>query len=255
MAKFSKKKKLILFISWIGVIFVGGYYYGRSTSIKWDDEGTAYLYMCHASHWSKTANGRILVMGMRDGVYTFDGQHMHNDPDWEAIAKEKFPVVGGEEYQHWLDTMVEGIAVAGATKLAVETYGSRVTEMLEGLSKREWAILTVASAGSFAAGYGLGHQFTENFNAPKFRAALNDEKNWNKVWEFKQRMLQAKANLDTASKNLAVLKQVGADDPDEARKTAKLEEQTKKQYDLIYSFDPELRNFVPVEQASKQPHL
>jgi hypothetical protein len=253
MAKLSKKRKLILFISWVGAIFAGGYYYGRSTSIKWDDEGTAYLYMCHASHWSNSASGPILVMQMRDGTYAFDDQHVREDPNIEAIVREKYPVVGGEEYQHWLDTMVEGIAVAGTTKLAVETYGSRVTKMLEGLSKREWAILTGASAGSFAGGYVLGHRFTENFDAPKFRAALDDDKTWKRVWEFKQKLLQAKANLDTASKNLAALKQVQTGDSGKNAATEKLEEQNKKQYDLIYGFDPDLRNFVPVRQATKQP--
>jgi hypothetical protein len=158
MATLSKKSKLILFLSWIALVFAGGYYYGRSTSVKWDDEETAYLYMCHASHWRNAPNARVLVMQMPDGAYVFDGQHVHNDPNWEAIVQKKFPVEGGEEYQHWLDTMVESIAVAGTTKVAVETYCSRVTKALEGLSRREWAILSVASAGAFAGGYTIGLQ-------------------------------------------------------------------------------------------------
>jgi hypothetical protein len=253
MAKISRKKKLLLFVSWVGVVFAGGYYYGRSTSIKWDDEGTAYLYMCHTSHWSNSAKGRMLVMQMSDAAYSFDGQHAHTDPNWEAVAKEKFPIVGGEEYQHWLDTTVESIAAAGATKVAVETYGSRVTEALEGLSKREWAILTVASAGSFAGGYALGHKFTENFSAPKFHAAIEDDETWKKVWQFKENLLRAKAQLDETEKNLAVLKQVQTDDSKQRAETKKLEERVKKQSELIYGFDPDLRNYVPVNQANKQP--
>jgi hypothetical protein len=252
MAKLSKKKRLLLFVSWVAVVFAGGYYYGRSTSIKWDDEETAYLYMGRSSHWIHTANGRELFLHMPDGIYTFDGQHAHHDLNVEAIVAQKYPVVGGEEYQHWTDSMVEDIAAAGATKIAVDTYGSRVTQALEGLSKREWVILTAASAGSFAVGYVLGHRFTEDFNAPKFHAALDDDKTWKRVWDLKQNLLQIKANLDTASKNLAVINEGEAGSSKENADAKKLAEQIKKQYKLVYDFDPDLRNDFPIQEPKNQ---
>lgn len=253
MAKLNKKTMLVLFASWIGVVFAGGYYYGRSTSTKWNDEETAYLYMCHASHWDNPLNPHILFLHMPDGSYAFDGQHVVENPDWGETLSRHLPVVGREEYQNWLDTTVEGIAAAGATQLVAKTYGLSTSKTLERMSKNEWSILAIASAGSFAAGYVLGHRFTEDFHAPKFRAALEDDKTWNKVWTLRKNLLQAKATLDRRTAALAEIKENRIEDAHKRAMIVALEGETKKEYALIYSLDPDLRTSTPLQPTQAQP--
>jgi hypothetical protein len=241
--KKTTKRKLILLVGWLALAFAGGYFYGRKTSIKWNDENTAFTYICHASRRIDTPAGTRLVMQMPKAIYVFDGQHVRSDPNWEEISKEKLPVVGGEEYQRWFDDLAEAVAAAGAKVVAEETLGSRVVDTLEGMSKREWIIVTAVSAGSFAGGYSLGHTFKEDFDAPKFRSALDDDKTWIKVWQYKQSLLEAKAKVDSASADLAVLKADPPVDAQEKKKLDDLEKNVNKQYQLLCRFEPQLRNY------------
>ena len=241
--KKATKKRLILLVGWLALAFAGGYFYGRKTSVQWNDENTAFTYICHASHSIRTPAGTMLIMQMPKAIYVFDGQHVRSNPNWEEISKEKLPVVGGEEYQRWLDDLAEAVAAAGAKVVAEETLGSRVVDTLEGMSKREWVVVTVVSAGSFAGGYFLGHTFKEDFDAPKFQSALDDDKTWIKVWQYKQSLLEAKANVDATAANIAVLK---ADPPVDAQERKKLDDEEKnvnKEYELLYRFEPQLRNY------------
>jgi hypothetical protein len=58
--KAAKTKKLILLFGWLGLLFAGGYFYGRKASVVWNDD-QIFLYMCRASHWIHTATGKGLT--------------------------------------------------------------------------------------------------------------------------------------------------------------------------------------------------
>jgi hypothetical protein len=249
----AKTRRLILFFSWLGLALAGGYFYGRKTSVNWNDEGTAFTYVLHASHRINTPAGLNLVMQMSNATYVFDGTHVRSAPNLSALSRLDLPKVSGEEYQRWLDTTVEAIAAAGAKVAAEETLGSRVAKTLDGISRREWIIISAASVGSFAGGYFLGHTFKEDFNAPKFRSALDDDKTWTKVWQYKQSLLDTKASLDKASANIGVARQGLPGNSQEKQKLDDLEKNIRKQYGVLYQFDPELRSYLLPTRAYSQP--
>jgi hypothetical protein len=71
------------------------------------------------------------------------------------------------------------------------------------------------------------------------------------VWEFKQKLLQAKEYLHTTSDAIAILKETVNQNPKKSKITAKFEEHVRKQYELIYQFDPDLRTYAPIQQTKK----
>ena len=190
-------------------MFSLGYYCGRATSTDWDDEHTAFLYMCRASHRAHATDGTFLVLALPDMVYRYNGKSVETIPQAIAIARERYPTVGGEEYDQWLNGVVTFGDVASTKGIWDLVTDSREVKGLARLSTTTRAIIALATVGSFALGYGLGHRSKPNFDAPKFRRALLNPMVWQQVWTYKQNLQQAVAAINQRKAAIRSLEETG----------------------------------------------
>lgn len=191
------------------LMFSLGYYCGRATSTDWDDEHTAFLYMCRASHRAHATDGTFLVLALPDMVYRYNGKSVETIPQAIAIARERYPTVGGEEYDQWLNGVVTFGDVASTKGIWDLVTDSREVKGLARLSTTTRAIIALATVGSFALGYGLGHRSKPNFDAPKFRRALLNPMVWQQVWTYKQNLQQAVAAINQRKAAIRSLEETG----------------------------------------------
>jgi hypothetical protein len=237
MAKKTKKIQIVI-LALLCFAFAGGYYTGRATSTNWNTEQAAFLYMCRASHRAKNSS-LVLELALPDTIYRFDGvadpQEM---PIASAVAGESYPLVGADEYEHWLDGVV-GFAAAGATKPIWDTISDEAElSRLQRFLIRERVLVTALTIGSFTGGYFIGHKVRADFNAPEFRKALRSKRVWQKVWQYKGELSAAKRRLDIASENLTV---AGDHDLSADRKIARERQNIQKDYESLYILDPDLK--------------
>jgi hypothetical protein len=110
-----KKKTALILLSLACLAFAAGYYAGRGNSINWNSENTAFLFACRASHRLRNApDGAVLVLPLPDAQYRYDGKEVKGIPIASVVATERYPVVGGDECEEWLNSIVAFGAGAGA---------------------------------------------------------------------------------------------------------------------------------------------
>jgi hypothetical protein len=243
----TKKKLLIPLLAFLMLTFAGGYFSGRFSSTNWNSEKTAFMYMCRASHRLSTSpDGLPLELPLPDAVYRYDGRDVAIIPNATYVATAPYPVLGAEEYEDWLKVVVAFGAGAAAKPAWDAVTDSTTMRVVRGSTAEERALVSVLTLGSFGGGFLLGHRFTADFDAPKFRQSLGDKSEWKKVWLIKQQWLGAKADLDSATINLATIREVRSpnDPPDES--LAEHEMELRKLYEKLYAADPELKQMTSV---------
>jgi hypothetical protein len=238
--KRKQKKTRLILVSLGCLTLAAGYHTGRATSFKWNSKETAGLYACYASHRVKNApDGAVLALALPDAEYRYDGKKVTKIPIASADGHERYPVVGAEEYETWLNAMVTFAAAAGArTAWGVLTDSSEL-KGFERVLVEERIPVAAVTTGAFGGGYFLGHTFQQNLDAPLFRAALLDKDLWNGVRIRKQQLAEAKANLDETRKNLKALQApYGAPD----KQIAESEKRIDEEYATLLKMDPDLKN-------------
>jgi hypothetical protein len=235
-----KKKTALILLSLACLALGAGYYAGRGTSTNWNSEQTAFLYACRASHRLKNApDGAVLELPLPDAEYRYDGKDLTEIPIASAVSQKRYPVIGADEYDAWLNSVLAFGAGAGAkTAWDVLTDSSEMKGFQRVLAE-ERVLLSVVTVGSFGGGYLLGHRSNPSFDGPLFRAALRDKNEWKRIQSYKDQLAQAKANLDETRKNLKAL-QTAAGTPD--RKTLESEKRIDEQYAALLKMDPDLKN-------------
>jgi hypothetical protein len=119
MAKLSKKKRLLLFVSWVGVVFAGGYYYGRSTmSMKLDSfnrgvmpsvDGLPRIDACAVLEGSAITSQELHI----EETYGIDAARLFRRMVWESP-------VGGKYYGvRQLVQVIAGEAISAQAFLAL----------------------------------------------------------------------------------------------------------------------------------------
>jgi hypothetical protein len=235
-----RKKTALILISLACLALAAGYHTGRVTSTNWNSENTAFLYACRASHRLKNArDGSVLALPLPDAEYRYDGKEVTEIPIASVVGQERYPILGADEYDAWLNSVLAFGAGAGAkTAWDVITDSSEMKGFQRVLIE-ERVLLSVVTFGSFGAGYLLGHRPNPRFDGPLFRAALRDKNEWKRIQSYKDQMAQNLANLDTAKKNLKVANDAGA--PSD-KKTLELERRIDKEYAALLKMDPDLKN-------------
>jgi hypothetical protein len=235
-----KKKNALILLSLACLAFAAGYYTGRGTSINWNSENTAFLYACRASHRLKNApDGAVLVLPLPDAEYRYDGKEVKEIPIASVVATERYPVVGGDEYEAWLNSIVAFGAGAGAkTAWDIVTDSSELKGFQRVLAE-ERVLLSIVTVGAFGGGYLDGHKFQPSFEGPLFRAPLRDNKEWKRIQSYKDQMLDSKHQLDEAKKNIQVAKDVGS--PTD-KKTIEVEKRINREYATLLMADPDLKD-------------
>jgi hypothetical protein len=110
-----RKKTALILLSLACLALAAGYHTGRATSKNWNSENTAFLYACMASHRLKNApDGAVLTLPLPDAEVRYDGKEATEIPIASAVAKERSPVVGADEYEAWLNAIVAFGAGAAA---------------------------------------------------------------------------------------------------------------------------------------------
>jgi hypothetical protein len=239
--KSKRRKKTGLILLSLGCLaFAAGYYVGRGTSINWNSENTAFLYACRASHRLKNASdGAVLVLPLPDAEYRFDGKEIKEIPIASVVATERYPVVGGDAYEAWLNSIVAFGAGAGAkTAWDVVTDSSELKGFQRVLAE-EKVLLSIVTVGAFGGGYLVGHKFQPSCEGPLFRAALRDSEEWKRIQSYKDQMLDSKHQLDEAKKNIQVAKDVSSSAD---KKTIELEKRINREYATLLMADPDLKN-------------
>jgi hypothetical protein len=235
-----KKKTALVLVSLACLAFAAGYYSGRGTSTNWNSEGTAYLYACRASHRVKNApDGTVLVLSLPDAEYRYDGIKVKEVPIASIVAAERYPVVGGDEYEAWLNSIVAFGAGAGAKTVWDIATDSSELKGFQRVLAEEKVLLSIVTVGAFGGGYLVGYRYDPSFDGPLFRAALRDNKEWRRIKSYKDQMLQSKRLLDETKKNLQVAKNVESP-PD--KKTIEMEKRLDREYAALFVADPDLKN-------------
>src|SRR6266404_3403431 len=105
--KKGKKKTALIVVSLACLAVAAGYHTGRATSTNWNTEKTAFLYGCRASHRLKNApDGAVLVLVLPDAEIRYDGKEVTEVPIASVVAQERYPVVGADEYEAWLNAVL-----------------------------------------------------------------------------------------------------------------------------------------------------
>jgi hypothetical protein len=214
----SRRKLLIPFLAFLVLAFAGGYFAGRFSSTNWNSDGTAFTYMCRASHrLTNSPDGAVLELSLPDAVYRYDGKDVVEIPSGTNF-RSTYPVLGAEEYEDWMKGIIAFGAGAAAKPVWDVIADSTAGKVVQGFTAEERAIASILTLGSFGGGFLLGHQFKADFDAPKFRQSLRDKAVWKRVWLIKQQWLGMKANLDTATANLEAARNVKSptDPPDKS---------------------------------------
>jgi hypothetical protein len=103
----KRKKTAIILVSFACLALAAGYHTGRAISINWNSENTAFLYACRASHRLKNAaDGAVLALALPDAEYRYDGKQVNEIPTASLVSGERYPVIGADEYQAWLNSIV-----------------------------------------------------------------------------------------------------------------------------------------------------
>lgn len=235
-----RKKTALILLSLACLAFAAGYYAGRGTSVNWNSENTAFLYACRASHRLKNApDGAVLVLPLPDAEIRYDGREVREIPIASVVATERYPVVGGDQYEAWLNSIVAFGAGAGAkTAWDVVTDSSELKGFQRVLAE-ERVLLSIVTVGAFGGGYLVGHKFQPSFEGPLFRTALRDSNEWKRIESYKDQMLQSKHQLDEAKKNIQVTKDVGSSAD---KKTIEMEKRINREYATLLMADPDLKN-------------
>jgi hypothetical protein len=235
-----KKKTALILVSLACLAVAAGYHTGRATSTNWNTEKTAFLYACRASHRVKNApDGAVLVLVLPDAEIRYDRKEVTEVPIASVVAQERYPVVGAEEYEAWLNAVLTFGAGAGAkTAWDVITDASELKGFQRVLAE-ERVLLSVVTIGTFGGGYLLGHKSNPSFDGPLFRAALRDKNEWKRIQSHKDQLARIKTNLDETRKNLKVI-QDPAGAPD--RQTVETEKRIDEQYANLLKIDPDLKN-------------
>jgi hypothetical protein len=235
-----KKKTALILLSLACLALAAGYYAGRGTSTNWNSENTAFLYACRASHRVKNApDGAVLVLALPDAEYRYDGKDVTEIPIASVIATERYPVVGGDEYEAWLNSIVAFGAGAGAKTAWDMVADSSELKGFQRVLAEERVVLSIVTVGAFGGGYLVGHKFQPSFEGLLFRAALRDGKEWKRIQSYKDQMLNLKHQLDEAEKNIQVAKDAGS--PAD-KKTIEMEKRINREYATLLAADPDLKN-------------
>ncbi len=235
-----KKKTALILLSLACLAFAAGYYAGRGTSINWNSENTAFLYACRASHRLKNApDGAVLVLPLPDAEYRYDGREVREIPIASLVATERYPVVGGDQYEAWLNSIVAFGAGAGAKTAWDMLTDSSELKGFQRVLAEERVLLSIVTVGAFGGGYLVGHKFQPSFEGPLFRTALRDSNEWKRIQSYKDQMLQSKHQLDEAKKNIQVAKDVGSSTD---KKTIEMEKRINREYATLLMADPDLKN-------------
>lgn len=237
-----KKRLLIPLLAFLMLAFASGYFTGRFSSTNWNSEKTAFMYMCRASHrLSTSSDGALLELSLPDAVYRYDGKDVTVIPNATYAATARFPVLGAEEYENWLKVVVAFGAGAAAKPVWDAVTDSTSVRVVRSLTAEERAVASILTLGSFGGGFLLGHRFTADFDAPKFRQSLGDKSEWKRVWLTKQQLRGAKADLDTAMINLATVREVRSPNDPPDKSLDERETELRKLYEKLYAADPELK--------------
>jgi hypothetical protein len=220
-----------------------GYYLGRAASTNWDDENTAFLYICRASHRAHATDGTLLVLALPDVVYRYNGKSVEPIPNAVAIARERYPTVGGEEYDQWLNGVVTFGDIASTKGIWDLVNDSGEVKGLARLSTATRVIIALATVGSFAAGYGLGHRSKPNFDAPKFRSALLNPAVWQQVWTYKRDLQQAADTLNEQKAGIRSLEEV--DHGQKNQDLTALKNHVQEELQRLDQQDPDLLDNAP----------
>jgi hypothetical protein len=213
---------------------------GRAISINWNSENTAFLCACRASHRLKNAaDGAVLALALPDAEYRYDGKQVNEIPTASVVSGERYPVIGADEYQAWLNSIVAFGAGAGAKTAWDAIADSSELKGFQSVLAEERVLLPIVTVGAFGGGYLLGHRSQPTFNGPLFRAALRDGKEWKRIRSVKDQLAESKVNLETAMKNLKVAKEVGAP---QGKRTIEMERRINEQYATLLMADPDLKN-------------
>jgi len=69
-----------------------------------------------STHYVGSSSGGLaLELPLPDTLYRFDGQELEELPITDVVSSERFPVVGGAEYEEWVRNVV-GLGTLAAAK-------------------------------------------------------------------------------------------------------------------------------------------
>ena len=238
--RIRKKRTAPILLSVACLVIAAGYHTGRATSTNWNSKETAFLYACRASHRLKNApDGAVLALRLPDAEIRWDRNDAKEIPLAAVVEREPYPVLGADEYEAWLNTMVAFGAGAGAkTAWDVITDASEL-KGFERVLAEERVLLSVVTIGSFGGGYFLGHRSQPSFDGPEFRDALRDKNVWKRIQSCKDQLARTKAYLDETRKNLKAVQDPAAPADKEA---VEMEKPINQQYATVLKMDPDLKN-------------
>src|SRR5882762_6123289 len=156
----TRKRTALILLSVACLVIAAGYHTGRATSTDWNSKETAFRYGCRSSHRLTNApDGAVLVLPLPDAEIHWDGNEAREIPIAAVVEREGYPVVGADEYEAWLNTMMAFGAGAGAkTAWDVMTDASELKGFQRVLAE-ERVLLSAVTIGGFGGGYLLGHKF------------------------------------------------------------------------------------------------
>lgn len=103
--------------------------------------------------------------------HRYDGKEVKEIPIASVVATERYPVVGGDEYEEWLNSIVAFGAGAGAKTAWDLVTDSSELKGFQRVLAEERVLLSIVTVGAFGGGYLVGHKFQPSFEGPLFRAA------------------------------------------------------------------------------------